>query len=216
MQSYPPLLVRVRTPRLELRGASDDLLDRLAPLVFAGKAAADPPPYDDPISLYEPNPQTRVLSWLQGVWRARGLAGKDLWRLSFAVTVDEEPVGMQDVVGQRVADRWHTETFSWLSRDLRGTGLGKEMRQAVLHLVFDGLGAEEATSSAFVDNTGSNGVSAALGYQRNGTDWATRQGDPGQLQRWRLTRQAWIPTRRPDIHLEGTGPCRTALGLPSH
>lgn len=53
MKSYPLLDVAVSTPKLELRGATDDLLDRLAEVVWAGKTHADPAPYDDPMSFYE-------------------------------------------------------------------------------------------------------------------------------------------------------------------
>ena len=40
MSSFPPFDVVVSTPRLELRGATDDLLEQLAPAVRAGKANA--------------------------------------------------------------------------------------------------------------------------------------------------------------------------------
>ena len=46
--TYPPLNVEVRTPRLTLAGASDELLGRLVPLVRAGIADAEPWPFDDP------------------------------------------------------------------------------------------------------------------------------------------------------------------------
>ncbi len=50
MKSYPLLNVRVRTPMLELRGATDELLDQLAEVVHAGKTHTDPAAYDDPMS----------------------------------------------------------------------------------------------------------------------------------------------------------------------
>jgi RimJ/RimL family protein N-acetyltransferase len=56
-------------------------------------------------------------------------------------------------------------TFSWLGPGYRGRGLGTEMRAAVLHLAFAGLGAREAASEAFTDNHASNRVSQALGYE---------------------------------------------------
>lgn len=48
MTCYPLLDVRVSTPTLELRGATDELLDQLAEVVRAGKTRADPAPYDGP------------------------------------------------------------------------------------------------------------------------------------------------------------------------
>lgn len=189
------------------------MLERLAPLVRSGKAMADPPPYDDPMSLYEENPETREAKWLQGIWRGRGSATNDFWRLYFAVILDGEPVGMQDMVGQSFNDLGIVTTFSWLSEDVRGRGLGKEMRQAILHLAFEGFGAKEATTEGFLDNPGSNGVSRALGYQANGFEWATRRGEPAQLQRWRLTRQEWSTRRRDDIELHGIEACAHTLGI---
>lgn len=214
VSSYPALDLRVTTPRLELRGATDDLLEQLAPLVRAGKAGADPPPYDDPISLYEPDPERRVQRWMQGIWRGRGKVEPHFWRLYLAVLVDGEPVGMQDVIGDRFATLGTVTTFSWLSADRRGTGLGAEMRAAALHLAFDGFGAREATSDAFVDNLGSNAVSRALGYRENGTTWDTRLGEPTRLQRWLLTRDDWLPRRRSDIELSGVAACRPLLSIP--
>jgi RimJ/RimL family protein N-acetyltransferase len=213
--SYPAFDVHVTTPQLELRAATDDLLARLAPLVREGKAAADPPPYDDPMSLYEADPEVRVHRWLQAIWRGRGRLEPDSWRLYFAVLVDGEPVGMQDLIGDRFATLGTVTTFSWLSADARGKGLGREMRAAVLHLAFEGLGAREANSDAFVDNEGSNAVSKALGYCENGTDWDTRQGEPALLRRWRLTRDSWLQRRRSDIELHGVSGCRRLLSIPS-
>jgi RimJ/RimL family protein N-acetyltransferase len=213
--SYPAFGVHVLTPRLELRAATDELLERLAPLVRDGKAAAHPAPYDDPISLYENDPELRVQRWLQAIWRGRGTVGPDAWRLYFAVIVDGRPVGMQDLIGDRFSVHGTVTTFSWLSVDARGNGLGKEMREAVLHLAFEGLDAREARSDAFRDNAGSNAISRALGYRENGTDWDTRQSQPALLQRWLLTRDDWAARRRSDIELHGVAACRQLLSIPT-
>lgn len=212
MSSYPPLDVRVVTPRLELRGATDDLLEELAPLVRLGKATADPPPWDDPSAFYEPDPDVRVQKWLRGVWRGRGTVRPGRWRLYFVVIVDGEPVGQQDLTGDEFDSFGTVETTSWVSSDARQRGIGTEMRSAILHLAFDGLGAAEAHSEAAVDNAGSNGVSERLGYERNGTAWATHQGRPVLGQRWRLRRETWAAKRRDDIEMSGVHECRAVLG----
>ena len=213
MKSYPLLGVRVSTPTLELHSATDELLDDLSELVRSGKTHAEPAPYDDPMSFYEKDPDVRVAKWLRGVWRGRGHVEPDGWRLYFVVMVDDRPVGEQTVSGVDFATLGTVTTFSWLSADLRGRGLGREMRAAILHLAFDGLGAKEAASDAFVDNQGSNAVSRALGYEPNGTEWATRQGQPALLNRWRLTRDLWEQHRRDDIELHGVEACRALLPL---
>lgn len=213
MKSYPPLGVRVSTPTLELRGATDGLLDELSELVRSGKTHAEPAPYDDPMSFYEKDPDLRVAKWLRAIWRGRGRVEPDVWRLYFVVVVDGRPVGEQTLSGIDFATLGTVTTFSWLSSDLRGRGLGREMRQAILHLAFEGLGAKEAASDAFVDNDGSNAVSRALGYEPNGSEWATRQGEPALLNRWRLTKDAWEQRRRDDIELHGVEACRALLPL---
>ncbi|HZX05172.1 GNAT family protein [Kribbella sp.] len=213
MLSYPLLDVRVSTPVLELRGATDELLDQLAPVVHAGKMNAEPSPYDDPISFHETDPDIRVVKWLRSIWRGRGNVDADRWRLYFVVVVDGEPVGMQDVVGASFSTFGTVTSFSWLSVDHRGRGLGKEMRQAILQLAFEGLGAKEATSDAFVDNQASNAISRGLGYAPDGFDRATRRGEPALLNRWRLSRETWEQHRRTDIELHNVDACRAYLPL---
>lgn len=203
MIGYPPLQIRVKTPRLELVGADDEKLAVLAPLVREGKVFAEPAPYDDPMSFYESDPDVRVSKWLQSVWRGRGRFGPAEFRLGFAVLVDGQAVGMQDLIAEKFDTCGTVLSFSWLSTDVRGRGLGTEMRSAMLHLAFAGLDAREAGSDAFIDNIGSNRVSEALGYARNGVEWDIRRGEPGLLQRWRLTREAWEAGRRDDIELTG-------------
>jgi RimJ/RimL family protein N-acetyltransferase len=104
-------------------------------------------------------------------------------------------------------------TFSWLSTGARGDGLGKEMRQAVMHLAFEGLGARQADSEAFFDNHASNRVSQAVGYLPNGLARATRRGEAAELNRWRLTREQWSKRRRDDIEFVGVADCLPVLGI---
>lgn len=213
MSVYPPFDVRITTPVVELRGATDELLGRLAPAVRSGHATADPPPWDDPNSFYESDPDRRVEGWLRGIWRGRGTVSPEHWRLYFVVVVDDEPIGMQDLIGDEFESFGTVETSSWISSDARRRGVGAEARSAILHLAFDGLGASEAHSEAAVDNSASNRISERLGYNRNGTAWATHRGKPVLGQRWRLERDAWSARRRDDITIGGLDACRATLGL---
>jgi RimJ/RimL family protein N-acetyltransferase len=210
--SYPPLGLRVRTPRLVLAGATDDMLERLIPVVRAGVVGPGPLPFDDPMSLYEDSPE-REWRWLRGIWAGRSHVDRSWWRLYFVVLVDDEPVGMQDVIGVRFAEFGTVMTFSWLGPEYRGHGIGTEMRAAALHLAFDGLAAREAASEAFADNRASNRVSQALGYEPNGTRWDSRRGEAAPLTHWKLTRDRWEKTRRTDIELTGVQDCLPVLGL---
>jgi RimJ/RimL family protein N-acetyltransferase len=210
--SYPPLNVQVNTPGLSLLGATDELLGRLVPTVRKGVATAAPWPFDDPMSLYKDGPE-REWAWLRGVWAGRGQVSDSFWRLYFVVVADGEPVGMQDLIGVNFSAFGTVSTFSWLSPEARGRGWGREMRQAVLHLAFEGLGARQADSEAFVDNHASNRVSEAVGYVPNGVTWATRRGEAAEINRWRLTRERWLRGRRDDIELVGVTDCLPVLGI---
>jgi RimJ/RimL family protein N-acetyltransferase len=209
---YPPLNLEVRTPRLVLRGATDDLLDALIPIVRAGVADTEPWPFDDPMSLYDDNPR-REWRWLRGIWAGRASVSDDFWRLYFVVVVNDVVVGIQDLIGVDFAAFGTVSTFSWLQPSARGSRLGSEMRAAILHLAFEGLGAREAKSEAFTDNRGSNGVSRALGYEPNGTTWASRRGTAAPMNVWRLTTERWQANRRDDIELAGVEACLPVLGL---
>src|ERR1700712_5339881 len=167
MSFYPPLDVIVRTPRLVLAGATDELLQRLLPVVRAGVVAPEEAPFDDPMSLYADSPE-REWRWLRAIWAGRARAAPNWWRLYFVVLVDGEPIGMQDLIGTDFALFGSVTTFSWVAPAARQRGLGREMRSAILHLAFAGLAAREATSEAFTDNDASNGISRSLGYEPNG------------------------------------------------
>ncbi|MFJ8039457.1 GNAT family N-acetyltransferase [Kitasatospora sp. NPDC096147] len=183
-------------------------------MVRAGVADGPPHPFDDPISLYLDSPD-REWAWLRGVWNGRAQVHDGNWRLYFVVVVDGEPVGMQDVFGTDFDTFGTVGTFSWLGPAARGKGFGREMREAILHLAFEGLGAREAASAAFSDNLASNRVSESLGYTPNGTEWATRLLEPAPIDRWRLTRARWSAHRRSDITLAGVEACLPVLGIPS-
>jgi RimJ/RimL family protein N-acetyltransferase len=127
--------------------------------------------------------------------------------------LDDEPIGMQDLIGVEFTTLGTVTSFSWLKPSARSAGIGTEMRSAVLHLAFDGLGAKEATSEGFLDNLASNAVSEHLGYEPNGHTWATRRGEAAELRRWVLRRDKWSPTRRPDIEMTGVSECRETLGI---
>ena len=209
---YPPLDVEVTTPRLTLRAATDDRLERLLPIVREGIVGDDELPFDDPISHYEPSP-TREWRWLRGVWAARARVEPTWWRLSFVVEVDGALVGMQDLIAEDFPTFGAVATYSWLAPKARGQGIGREMRSAILQLAFAGFGAREASSDAFLDNHASNAISRALGYEENGLDWATRRGQPFQLRRWVLNRDRWEAASQPGITLSGVDACLPVFGL---
>jgi hypothetical protein len=81
------------------------------------------------------------------------------------------------------------------------------MRQAILHLAFAGLEAEEALSGAFEDNAASLAVSRAVGYEENGEARGRRRDGSGRTLRFRMGREQWERTRRDDIEIIGLERC---------
>jgi len=142
--------LRLRTPRLELRPASDSDLDALADLAAAG--------------VHDPAVQPFTFPWT-------------------------------DVPPDEFAILREVSTGSWLGREYQGEGTGTEMRAAVLHLAFAGLGAEYAVSGAFSDNPASQAVSRKLGYAADGVERHVSRGRPAIVQPLRLGRQAWQATQ---------------------
>ena len=104
-----------------------------------------------------------------------------------------------------------------IAQDRQGQGLGKEMRAAVLHLAFDGLGAEAAMSESIEGNPQSAGVSRSLGYEEDGHGRVAPRGAPVDTIRWRLTRERFEALRAegryPEVTIEGLAPCLPVLGL---
>jgi len=210
-QLWPLFDLVLKTPRIELRYATDDLLETLA-VAATDVIAPGTQPFDGDATFYDPTPAGRR-RWISGQWAARAKTSPSWWVLVFAVMVDGEAVGTQEMTASEFARLQTVGTFSWLTRSYQGRGIGREMRESILHLAFAGLGAERATSEAFEDNVASNAVSRAVGYEPNGIEWTLRQGHPAPMARFVMTRERWSELKRGDIAIEGLEPCLPLLGL---
>jgi RimJ/RimL family protein N-acetyltransferase len=161
----------------------------------------------------EGGPDAAARSTLQFNWRLRAEWKPEAWHLSFVTVADGAVVGMQGMGATSFAVTRTVETGSWLGLPHQGKGIGKEMRAAVLHFAFEGLGAEVALSGAWEDNKPSLGVSSAMGYEPNGEHIGARQGRGDRLIHLRLPRDVWKTRRRDDICIEGLDACRAEFGL---
>jgi RimJ/RimL family protein N-acetyltransferase len=206
---WPFAALRVRTPTLELRYPDDDDLVALARVAAGGVHEPATMPFMVPWTRAESPALERGV--LQFGWRQRASLTRNDWRVTFAVIHDGEPVGIQGVEAKHFATRRTVETGSWLARGAQGRGIGTEMRAAVLHFAFAGLGAEEAMSGSFVDNPASAAVSRHNGYAPNGEEICEREGEAVRMQRWVLTRARWAPRRRDDVTIEGLDACLPLL-----
>ena len=136
----------------------------------------------------------------------------DAWGLNLLVELNGAPIGSQSVHAQDFSILRTVDTGSWLGRDFQGRGLGTEMRSAVLAFAFDGLGAEAAESSAFLDNAASNRVSRKLGYEENGRGRLAPEGIARETRLFRMTVEGWRSRPRPPVTIEGLDACRELFG----
>ncbi len=204
--SFWPLFgLAVRTPRLELRLPREEEFGGLVALVDDGVHDPETMPFFVPWTDIEPRRRARESA--QWFWSQRAHWSPDRWTFTGAVFVDGRPVGVQDVSAQHFRAVRSVDTGSWLGLAHQGQGLGREMRQAVLHLAFEGLGAREALSGAFEDNAASIATSRALGYEENGQALAPRRDGSGRTIRFRLSREEWERRRRADIEIVGLEGC---------
>jgi len=197
---WPVFGLELRTPRLLLRPVQDRDLPALARAALDGIHDPGRMPFGFPWTDASPDELPRNLAMHQ--WSLRQVSPRS-WTIQFAVILDGEMIGAQDLAAFNFADRRTVNSGSWLTRSAQGKGVGTEMRAALLLFAFDTLGAEWAESSAAAWNTPSLTVSSKLGYEPNGvTLTSPRPGQPVDEQRVRLSRGAF---KRPAWELRTTG-----------
>jgi RimJ/RimL family protein N-acetyltransferase len=203
---WPFYALRITTPRLELRVPDDEDIVELFAAAQAGIHPAGEMPFGVPWTdwLHEPEALHRFSSFY---WASRGSITPEKWSLPFAVVSDGAIVGTQELLAEDFAGARSVSSGSWLTASAQGRGLGVEMRAAVLHLAFAGLGALEAQTSAWVDNHASQRVSLRLGYLHEGQQLLARRGEPTAHLRYRLTREAWQQNRFDGIEIHHLEPC---------
>ncbi len=210
-RDWPLFGLWIKTPRLTLSYPTDADLGALNTLANQGIHDPSVMPFDTPWT--DEPPEIRPQHSLQFYWGARANWKPTNWHLTMMVKEGDAVVGAQGMIATDFAIRRQVGTGSWLGKAYQGRGIGKEMRAAILHLAFAGLGAERATSGAFENNAASLAVSRALGYVQNGDDIGAPRGMPMRHIRLLLTREAWEKNRRHDIQIHGLEPCLSMFGV---
>jgi RimJ/RimL family protein N-acetyltransferase len=205
-------LLQVTTADLELRLRGGEELSDLADL--AAEGMHDPGSRPFLVSWPGLPPEERARALVQRHWRHRGDWSADDWSLDLAVFADGRVVGQQDIRARDYRVLREVSTFSWLGVRHHGRGLGTRMRVAALHLAFAGLGATDAVSGAFDDNTASLRVSGKLGFQPDGIERHAARGQVTTTRRLRLTRDRWQATERAPVTITGLTQCLPLFGLP--
>ena len=202
---WPLFDLLVRTPRLEVRLLREADLADFVELIDGGIHDPATMPFFFPWTDAEPLQRARDAA--QWMWRHRANWSPDNWTFTGAAFLDGRPVGVQSVEAEHFRAVRSVETGSWLGLAYQGQGLGREMREAILHLAFAGLGAEEALSGAFEDNVASLATSRSVGYEENGEARGHRRDGSGRTIRFRIGRGAWEERRRSDIEIVGLEGC---------
>jgi RimJ/RimL family protein N-acetyltransferase len=209
MRNWPFFDLSITTPRLVLRVPSLDDLDELGDRAAEGIHEEGVMPFLVPWS--ETSPPERARSTIQYHFGAWGRFAPDDWSLEFVVVRDGRVAGTQGIMGRNFPVTREVKTGSWLGLGYQGQGIGTEMRQAVLHFAFAGLGARHAVTEAFEDNHASLAVTRKLGYREDGITIHDRKGEPAVTQRFRLTAEEW--TEQPGFEIHGLSACLPLFGL---
>ncbi|MEZ0358308.1 GNAT family N-acetyltransferase [Mycobacterium sp. SA01] len=207
---WPLFDLEVVTPRIALRYIDDELGAALATL--AAKGIHDPAtmPFTEPWTDV-PSPELERNS-LQYYWRNRAEASVQRWNLDLAVVVDGSVVGMCSVHAEDFPGNRRLTTGSWLGLAHQDRGLGKEVRQAALHLIFAGFDADLAITRAWHDNAASLAVTRSLPYVETVRTVELRRDRPDTMVGFAMTPGRWATIRRDDIRLVGIEAVRGQLG----
>jgi RimJ/RimL family protein N-acetyltransferase len=211
---YWPLFdLRLRTGDLELRPMTEADLTQLADEL---PSDLEQDPAATAYDVADPHVGRGIVVH-QSYWKYYGTWRPEAWRLNFVVRQGDTMIGVQELEGNDFLTVRTVDTSSYLIADVRGQGLGKRMRAAVLALAFGPLEAAAAITSAWHDNHASLGVSRALGYEDNGVSRMQREGTESAdvLTHLMLTRAAWLASGLGDgVEIDGFEPCRPIFGLP--
>jgi len=131
---WPLADLEVVTPRLTLRYVSDELAVELADLAADGIHDPAAQPFSE--SWTDVPSQQLEQNTLRYFWRSRAETSARHWDVCLAVVVDGTPVGVCTIHADHFPARRSAATGSWLGLRFQRQGLGREMRQAALHLLF--------------------------------------------------------------------------------
>lgn len=207
---WPLYDLRLRTPDLELRLPTEDELVELCAVAKAGIHDPDFMPFQVPWTR-KPSPRFER-EFIQHYWGQRADWSPERWALNLAVWHDGRLVGSQQLRAESFPLVREVHTGSWLGKRFQGKGFGKQMRAAVLHLAFAGLGAVAAHSGAYRGNHASLGVSRALGYEQNGVRRVAAGGEARTEILLRLPRERWKAYRYCEVEVSGLATCREMFG----
>lgn len=197
---YPPFGLRISSGGVTLRLLRDSDLPAYAELIGSSYFADEEA--DHVFAWWKRDPAERLLDSLQFLWNSRASIKPEAWSLKFGVFEGERLIGSQDLSATDFARLGVVRSGSYLRLDAQGRGIGTLMRQLVLVLAFDHLGARRAQSAAVLGNDRSLAVSLKCGYVLDGIDVTTNGDRRVEQQRVAVTPETF---RRPGTEVSVTG-----------
>lgn len=209
MKHWPLSGLRLTTPRVELRGPSlndlDDLADR-------GVEGVHQPGYMPFFSQWtDGDAETVARRILQRHWNALGTWTNDDWTLYLAVLHEGIVVGSQSMGSRQFTLTREVVLTSWIGLRFQSMGIGEHARAAMLHLAFDGLGADQVLVVVRQDNRASQRVCEKCGFVRDGVQINAVRGKAVRSDRYRLDRERWLAHRSIDVEIHGLDAASLAL-----
>ncbi|HEV7212256.1 MAG TPA: GNAT family N-acetyltransferase [Blastococcus sp.] len=146
-------------PTVELSAVDEDVLDRLVAAAVAGASANEVTPPVPPGEQWVPE----RIEWLRAFHRSRraGLDGPAR-ETTWAVLVHGDVVG--SIRLKRIAQSGNVEVGLWLTRGVRGCGVGRRALAAVLEQA-RALGAGAIRADTTATNRPALAVLAAFGFE---------------------------------------------------
>lgn len=150
---------------------------------------------------------------VQRHWAAMGAWKPTEWTLYLVVVHDGQVVGSQSIGARNYAVTREATCTSWLGKPFQGKGIGTHARGAMLHLAFQGLGADYAMSVVRRENVLSQGVCKKFGFVPDGVQVNAVRGRQALSDRYRLDRATWSANRLPDVEMSGVDAALPLFGL---
>ncbi len=200
---YAPFGLRVTGAGITLRLFRDSDLPAYAELVSSRLFADETAPHV--FDWWTKDTDVRLRNSQQFLWTARAGISSESWTLTMGVFDGDRLIGSQDISAKDFTALRVVSSGSYLRFDAQGRGIGTLMRQMMLALAFDHLGATRAESGAIMGNHESQAVSRHCGYQLDGTSVVLNGETRVELQRVVVTPETFI---RPDVDVcvEGLTP----------
>ena len=153
---------------------------------------------------------------MQYFWALRAEWGVSRWRLPFgAFTHDGEAIGVQQVEATDFLALRTLRSGTWVGLAHQRHRFGTEMREAVLELCFQRLGARFADAGTNETNLAARRMLERLGYRWNGVGLTAGRPEvaPTPIVNYRLDAETWLATPRPHVELDGVDDALGCFGL---